>query len=154
MIQSKKKKCPTCGNFDYLWNRKIGCKSCVANSNTITRKRKTIKKVSTPQKESNTNVKKAKAEVIKSQLDEYGYMFCSSCGSREGVLNCSHLVPIGYNKKLEDNPLNIVIQGQECCHPVWERLAPEIKNFRNFEDIMDRVKKLDITYYDKIKSRL
>jgi hypothetical protein len=154
VIQSKKKKCPTCGKLDYLWNRKIGCKSCVANSNTITRKSKPIKKVSTTQKESNTKVKKAKAEVIKSQLDEYGYMFCSSCGTTEGVLNCSHLVPIGYNKKLEDNPLNIVIQCQEYCHPEWERLTAEIKEFRNIEDILERVKKLDVTYYNKVKSRL
>lgn len=43
MINKKLKVCPTCGEEKYLWNRKIGCKDCVAKSKSSPKNNKTGK---------------------------------------------------------------------------------------------------------------
>ena len=98
-------------------------------------------------------VSKAKAIVLQEALERNGYLSCSSCGASQTRIHCSHLVPIGYNKKLEAVSDNILLQCEQC-HLKWERTAEDVISFNNFGEIMERVKKLDISYYNRIMAKL
>lgn len=153
-MEKKKKKCKTCGELKYIWSRAFGCRQCHMASQSVTSTKKTpIKQISNKQSKSNAQVSRAKAIVIQYYLDKFGYMFCSSCGTSQGRIHCSHLVPIGYNKELEAVVDNILLQCPEC-HSKWENTSEGIKQFNNLQDILDRVKKLDISYYNRIISKL
>lgn len=66
-------------------------------------------------------IRKAKAEALKRQFEEYGYNFCEECGNNgSGTrLDCSHDYPVGRAKaegKTEQswNVKNIVIRCRRC----------------------------------------
>ena len=152
--------CSVEGCNNPIWSRKSGkCKyhiekTTTKRSQSVTpSKRKAVKSVSPKQVKSNIKVKGAKRNVMQKHLNEYGYFFCKSCGTKEGRIDLSHLVPIGYNKSLEANEKNITLHCSGC-HSAWERLSKEIKDFRDFKDLLSRVKQLDESYYNKIISRL
>lgn len=155
-MEKKKKKCKTCGELKYIWSRAFGCRQCHMASQSASpppTKKTPIKQISNKQSKSNAQVSRAKAIVIQYYLDKFGYMFCSSCGTSQGRIHCSHLVPIGYNKELEAVVDNILLQCPEC-HSKWENTSEGIKQFNNLQDILERVKKLDISYYNRIISKL
>jgi len=158
-MQTKKKTCNSCGEFTYMWTRKYGCKACSAKKNleNNTNKpykplKKPVKAVSHKQAKSNIKVKSAKRNVMQKQLNEFGYFFCKSCGTKEGRIDLSHLIPIGYNKKLEAVEENITFHC-ERCHSNWEHLTSSVKDFKDLKDLLSRVKKLDESYYNRIKSK-
>lgn len=111
---------------------------------------KPLKSVSANQQKSNSKVSKAKANVLKNMLENYGYIFCESSGQTDCRLHCSHIIAIGKNKDLEADERNIVVQSHEC-HQLWEQKSLECKKFFNFADMMNRVKELDPQYYQKLK---
>lgn len=123
-------------------------------SQNVILKRKSIRKTSEKQQVSNIKVRQAKTRVMQKHLDLYGYFFCKSCGTKEDIINVSHLVPIGYNKSLEANEDNLTLHCQHGCHPKWERLTEEIKDFKDFKELLSRVKRLDESYYNKILSKI
>jgi len=112
-----------------------------------------VRRVSKKQAKSNRKVSESKKQVLEEFIDEHGHVYCQSCGQSTPPLNISHIVNIGFNKSLEAEPENMMIQCQEKCHRAWEVLSPEIWDFQNIDEILRRVKKLDINYYNKIMSK-
>jgi len=136
-----------------IWSRKtMRCKNHLT-SQSVTLKKTKLKAVSKKQTKSNAYVSKAKAIVLQEALERNGYLSCSSCGASQTRIHCSHLVPIGYNKELEAVSENILLQCEQC-HLKWENTSEGIKQFNNLQDMLDRVEKLDISYYNRIIAKI
>jgi len=117
--------------------------------------KKGLKPVS--KKKAAANRKKAAAY---REVDNNSTGICSGCRS-SSHLSHSHLVPIGFNASLEDNVENIVehcvmsSNGGIGCHDIWEHgSAEDLRNMYDFEENMERVKRLDPKYYRKMINRL
>jgi len=145
--------CEHKGCSNPIWSRKtMRCKNHLV-SQSVTLKKTKLKSVSTKQVKSNANVSKAKAIVLQEALERNGYLSCSSCDASQTRIHCSHLVPIGYNKELEAVVDNILLQCHKC-HSQWENTSEGINQFKNIQDILDKVKKLDISYYNRIIAKI
>ena len=157
MIKRKKKPCKKeSGKECYYFSRKFGCEDCTKEAknlekSTFSKKRtKAIKRISKKQAQSNKAVSLAKLRVMNDWIMEHGYMFCSSCGTRDGYIDMSHLIPISENKSLEGKRKNILPQCRDKCHRIQESGLKEMKNFNNYDEIMSRIKDMDIEYYRRL----
>lgn len=84
---------------------------------------------------------------------------CSGCGSSEN-LSHSHLVPVSFNKELESSIENIRLHcksyaGKKGCHDKWEgRNIIEMMALKDFHENMERIKNLDIKYYNIVNAKI
>ena len=150
----KKADAPT-GKMCIMWSRVNGCYECHIAAKMLSKDNekppKKINKVSRKQVKSNKAVELAKLKVLARWIENYGYVFCSSCGKTEGRIDMSHLIPISDNKALEGDVRNILPQCGDVCHPIQERGSRLMKGFINYEEIMSRIKEMDENYYNKLK---
>lgn len=159
MIKKKKKPCKDPENTEegklcYYFSREFGCVDCTnkykPKKEEVKKRAKAIKQVSKKQQRSNKAVTLAKLRVMNEWIMKYGYVFCSSCGTNQGYIDFSHLIPISDNKSLEGNHKNILPQCRKSCHPKQEIGSKEMKGFKNYEEIMSRIKEMDEDYYRKL----
>ncbi len=94
----------------------------------------TGERVTQPQIDS--RIRKAKAEALKNQFNEYGYNYCEECGKSSGTrLDCSHDISV---KKAKENSQteqcwnvgNITITCREC-HQQKDGLALKFNLINN-----------------------
>jgi len=69
---------------------------------------------------------------------------CYCCGVWSGRMDFSHLVPRNYSIALQDHPDNVVLKCRSC-HNRWE---DNDKTMPKYEELMDRVRILDVAYYN------
>ena len=105
-----------------------------------------IKNVSNKQQKSNREVSKAKATMLKEVLDEYGYLFCKGCGTTQGRIDCSHIIPISDNKKLEGERLNLTLHCEKC-HNIFEHKLEGLKEMNDLQHNLEVMEKLDNNYF-------
>lgn len=177
MIKRKKKRCLNPNNTDpnkmcYYQTKKFGCPECtykgkqkelvcvrkksVKNGGTSgfkiiedKKRRVAIKKVSKKQEFSNRAVTMAKLKVLQDWIQEHGRVWCSSCGTNQGRIDFSHVIPISDNKKLEDEH-EIIFPQCSSCHEQTEYGLKGMKDFINYDEIMAAIKKHDRDYYRKL----
>ena len=165
MIKKKKKPCKDPNNTEvnklcFYFSKEFGCIDCTRKykpkKERVKKRAKAIKKVSKKQQRSNNAVSLAKLRVMQDWIMENGYVYCSSCGTVDGRIDFSHLIPISDNKELEGNPINILPQcgerndNKEPCHAIQERGDKKMKDFENYDEIMRRIEKLDPEYFRKL----
>lgn len=114
---------------------------------------KSINQVSKKQAQSNRAVTLAKLRIVNDWIMEHGYVYCSSCGTQQGAIDMSHLIPISDNKQLECNEQNILPQCREVCHLAQEIGSKEMKKFINYDEIMNRIKDMDVSYWNRLKAK-
>jgi hypothetical protein len=106
-----------------------------------------IAKESDKQKKDNAKLAAIKAKKIKEMGSE-----CESCG-QTGALDLSHLAPKSTFPEHKTNERLLVLHGSErygtCyCHTNWEsNNYKEIAKFKNFHEIMLRIREMDEGYY-------
>lgn len=106
----------------------------------------------------NISSKKKAYKKFDQMMGEQNKRFCIECGSPKH-LSHSHLVPVSFNKKLEDVISNIVYDcsyklGEISCHDKWESHDPEmISSMKSYDVRMDRIKVLDQKYYQILKNK-
>ena len=111
-----------------------------------------MKKVSKKQQSSNRKVSKAKREFLEDFVDKFGYVYCCGCGTSNGRIDISHLVPIGYNKSLEATKENLTLHCRDC-HLTWEHALEEAKKMNDYKRNLQTVKSLDESYYNLISNK-
>jgi hypothetical protein len=82
-----------------------------------------------------------RVEYTKHLLDNEPRCYC--CGTYNGRIDFSHLVPRSYNRNLVDNPDNFVLKCRKH-HKEWEannKLMPK------YNELMERVRILDESYF-------
>jgi 5-methylcytosine-specific restriction endonuclease McrA len=83
-----------------------------------------------------------KVEKIRYLLNHEPCCYC--CGTYQGYIDFSHLVPRSYNRSLVANYDNFVLKCRKH-HKEWEannKLMPK------YEELMERVRILDESYYN------
>lgn len=111
-----------------------------------------MRRVSKKQSKSNRKVSKAKKEFLEEFIDNYDYAFCCGCGESTGVIDVSHLIPIGYNKSLEAEKQNLTLHCRRC-HLIWESQREEVTKMYDYKENLTQIKKLDEGYYNLIKNK-
>jgi len=83
--------------------------------------------------EIDSKVRKAKAEKLEEQREEYGYNFCDTCSKSSGTfLDCAHVESVkscqenGRSEKAYDKG-NIKILCREC-HQIFDKLDLKFNN--------------------------
>lgn len=100
-------------------------------------------------------IDKAYREVV-AKMKTQGDLRCNCCNTTER-LSVSHLIPRSYSESLITNRLNLVwhcmsFGGIEGCHDKWETASKRI-HMADYEENMEKVKKLDIKYFYLLKSK-
>ena len=79
---------------------------------------------------------------IKKQKIKVQGKACEMCG-KHGEVDLFHIIGVG-DKKHSTNPLNLMLCCQEPCHNAWTNNDwSKIVKFKNFDEIMERLKSLD-----------
>ena len=110
------------------------------DKSSVVQKRYSIPKISPKKAARERELKKVrdkKKEEVK---------WCESCGTTDGFISYSHILPVGMNQDLELNPENAIMQ---CipCHTVWSNGSLEDKmKQRTFQHCVDVIMKLKPTY--------
>jgi hypothetical protein len=107
-------------------------------------KRSPVNKVS--EKQAKINYEKAK-QMKEHKKERLG--ICSGCGS-PSLLTNSHLIPVGQRRLLQLNKMNQVWHCVDKCHPIWENSKQERKLMRDYASNMNKIKELDLGYYNLI----
>ena len=81
------------------------------------------------------------------------FEYCESCGGTE-ILQHSHLVPRSFNKKLTTNPMNIICQCQKCHSEYEARNIEKMKQFQNYNQILNTLRFLDFKFFQIIKDKI
>jgi len=118
-VQAKKKLCPTCGELAYLWNRTIGCKSCVSKSKGNSLKSTKIDRRS----EKRVVQEKEYSKLRRKHLEENP--LCFVCGGEADQIH--HRMQIRYGDFLNDTA-----QFRSACAPchrsIHNNVAHSIEN--------------------------
>ncbi|MHA1903881.1 MAG: HNH endonuclease [Candidatus Thorarchaeota archaeon] len=69
---------------------------------------------------------------------------CYCCGTYNGRIDFSHLVPRSYNRRLTTHPDNIVLKCRDH-HRRWEQ---NDRHMPKYNELHERVRKLDESYYN------
>lgn len=110
-----------------------------------------LKKVSKKQVVSNRKVSEAKNNKRMKMLEEYGYIFCESCGTNEPPIDCSHVIPIGKRKDLEAEERIIFMQCRTCHRKTEHGYLSDLKNK---QEILEVIKEFDESYYQRVLLKL
>ena len=90
---------------------------------------------------------------IKKQKIKVQGKACEMCG-KHGEVDLFHIIGVG-DKKHSTNPLNLMLCCQEPCHNAWTNNDwSKIVKFKNFDEIMERLKSLDEGKYWKLKHKI
>lgn len=100
-----------------------------------------IKKKSKSQAGTNRELSKIKEALI----NEKGGA-CESCG-RHGNVDLSHLIPRSQRKDMECDTANLALKCRKCHAEYESRNFFAIRKFKNYEEIMSRIKILDEGYF-------
>lgn len=77
---------------------------------------------------------------------------CELCGT-SGEVDLFHIIGVG-NKKFATNPINLLLSCRQC-HDIWGANDwSKIVKFKNFCEIMERLKSLDEGKYWKLKHKI
>lgn len=166
----KENKCSKCGS-PYVVNKKYSlCYDCnyfrmhgrskyeVSKENQKKREETKPKKIYKFKVRVNQEKINAYKKFDKKKQDE-DEVYCTGCGTTS-CLSHSHLVPVSFNEDLEADVNNITyhclaMEGQKGCHNKWEsRDINLMLELNDFEENLEKVKKLDYQYYLIIKDRL
>ncbi len=86
--------------------------------------------------------------IIKKQKIEVQGKVCEMCG-KHGEVDLFHIIGVG-DKKHSTNPINLILSCR-FCHLVWGANDwSKIVKFKNFDEIMERLKSLDEGKYWKL----
>ena len=89
---------------------------------------------------------------IKKQKIEVQGKVCEMCG-KQGEVDLFHIIGVG-EKKHSTNPRNTILSCR-FCHLVWGANDwSKIVKFKNFEEIMERLKSLDEGKYWKLQHKI
>jgi len=89
---------------------------------------------------------------IKKQKIEVQGKVCEMCG-KHGEVDLFHIIGVG-EKKHSTNPRNTILSCR-FCHLVWGANDwAKIVKFKNFDEIMERLKSLDEGKYWKLKHKI
>jgi hypothetical protein len=81
-------------------------------------------------------------------MDEFGYLFCVSCGGKP-TGGHSHNLPVAHYKELEDDPRNFKLRCMEdhqaLDYPDFEKII----KFRDFHELMAYRLEKDIHAYNR-----
>ena len=97
--------------------------------------------------------KKAKASKLKTyaEMDKNVPHICTGCGTGSNLTH-SHLIPVSRRKDLEDKLENLTYHCMGCHH-IWEHTVLERMEMLDYEVNMNKIKSLDIQYYNLIKMK-
>jgi hypothetical protein len=91
------------------------------------------------------------ARLKKTKILEIGKT-CEMCG-KHGEVDLFHIIGVG-DKKHSTNPVNTILSCR-FCHLVWGANDwSKIVKFKNFDEIMERLKSLDEGKYWKLKHKI
>lgn len=78
---------------------------------------------------------------------------CEMCGTISELLDLFHIIGVG-DKKHSTNPVNLLLSCR-WCHLVWGANDwSKIVKFKNFDEIMERLRSLDEGKYWKLKHKI
>lgn len=78
---------------------------------------------------------------------------CEMCGTISELLDLFHIIGVG-DKKHSTNPVNLMLSCR-WCHLIWSANDwSKIVKFKNFDEIMDRLRSLDEGKYWKLKHKI
>lgn len=79
---------------------------------------------------------------------------CEMCGAISGCLDLFHIIGVG-DKRFSTDDRNLMLSCREPCHNAWTNNDwAKIVKFKNFDEIMERLKSLDEGKYWKIKHKI
>ena len=79
---------------------------------------------------------------------------CEMCGAISGCLDLFHIIGVG-DKRFSTDDRNLMLSCREPCHNAWTNNDwSKIVKFKNFEEIMERLKSLDEGKYWKLKHKI
>jgi len=96
-----------------------------------------------------TAIDKKYKKVIR-EIAEERELFCTGCGKTQGLTN-SHLISRGRRRDLVCVKENITFHCHDC-HLIWEKDPKKRKLMDDYEDNMEKVKRLDETEYKILRS--
>jgi hypothetical protein len=96
---------------------------------------------------------KACREQDKKMLDEYGYLFCVSCGSQPSGGH-SHNLPVKHFPQFENDPENFKLRCIDCHNALDFPNFELIILFRDFSQLLEYRKTHDIHAYNRWISAL
>lgn len=92
------------------------------------------------------------AEIKKSKITLQGNA-CEMCG-KNGEVDLFHMIGVG-DKKFSTDENNLMLSCREPCHNAWTNNDwSKIVKFKNFDEIMSRLKSLDEGKYWKLKHKI
>ena len=118
-MQAKKKLCPTCGKDDYLWNRTIGCKSCVGKS-----KKSSLKSTKIDRRSGKRVVQEKEYSRLRSK-HLYDNPTCVACGGVADQIH--HRMQIRYGDFLNDTTQFLSVCG-DCHKLIHDNVAHSTEN--------------------------
>lgn len=114
-LKAKKKICPTCGEEKYLWNKKVGCKECVAKSkkqlggNKAKLKRKPLSPISDKRKKQQAAYRVLREAYLKE------HKVCEICGTPNPT-------DIHHKGGRMEDKLNDFTNVMALCRPCHQRI--------------------------------
>lgn len=109
-----------------------------------------MKKVSDKQKDSNRIIAEIKAEKIK----KLGRI-CLFCRRKVSSVDLVHIIRRSYSERLKTDEKNVILGCRECHDTFDNGDARELEKFPTFEPVLNRMKKLDMYYYNRfVRKRL
>jgi len=82
-------------------------------------------------------------------LDEFGYLFCVSCGRNNPDGGHSHNMPVAHFSELETDPNNFKLRCRDCHNALDYPDFEKIVMFKDFEQLMEYRKSKDIHEYNR-----
>jgi hypothetical protein len=76
---------------------------------------------------------------------------CTGCTCSDQV-EPSHLIPRSQSALLITFPLNIRPHCRDC-HTLWEHKLPGVENMNDYNDNLDRIKTMDLTFYNRLMNK-